>query len=108
MVIPWVGIPLADVIKRLEPQPSAKFVEFTTLNDAQRMGFIERLVAEGYGEKVLVAHDICTKHRQVKYGGHGLGHILENIAPRMLQRGMSHQDVDNILTANPARLLAFA
>ena len=37
MVIPWVGIPLADVIKRLEPLPSAKFVEFTTLNDARRM-----------------------------------------------------------------------
>ena len=37
MVIPWVGIPLADVIKRLEPQPSAKFIEFVTLNDAQRM-----------------------------------------------------------------------
>jgi sulfoxide reductase catalytic subunit YedY len=37
MVIPWVGIPLADVIKRAEPQPSAKFVEFTTLNDPSRM-----------------------------------------------------------------------
>ena len=37
MVIPWVGFPLADVIKQLEPQPSAKFVEFTTLNDANRM-----------------------------------------------------------------------
>ena len=37
MVIPWVGIPLADVIKRLEPDPSAQFVEFTTLNDARRM-----------------------------------------------------------------------
>ena len=37
MVIPWVGIPLADVIRRLEPQPSAKFVEFTTLNDSRRM-----------------------------------------------------------------------
>jgi len=37
MVIPWVGISLGDVIKRLEPLPSAKFVEFTTLNDAQRM-----------------------------------------------------------------------
>ena len=37
MVIPWVGIPLADVIKRLEPQPGAKFVEFTTLNDPRRM-----------------------------------------------------------------------
>ncbi len=37
MVIPWVGIPLADVIKRLEPQPGAKFVEFVTLNDPERM-----------------------------------------------------------------------
>ena len=37
MVVPWVGIPLADVIKRLEPLPAAQFVEFTTLHDAQRM-----------------------------------------------------------------------
>jgi len=37
MVIPWVGFPLADVIKRLEPLPGATFIEFTTLNDAQRM-----------------------------------------------------------------------
>ncbi|MBI2828246.1 MAG: protein-methionine-sulfoxide reductase catalytic subunit MsrP [Acidobacteria bacterium] len=37
MVVPWVGFPLADLIKRLEPRPSAKFVEFTTLHDAQRM-----------------------------------------------------------------------
>ena len=37
MVIPWVGFPLADVIKRLEPQPGAKFVEFVTLNDPARM-----------------------------------------------------------------------
>ena len=31
------AFPLADVIKRLEPQPSAKFVEFTTLLDPSRM-----------------------------------------------------------------------
>ena len=77
-------------------------------NDAGRMEFIERLVAEGYGAKVVVAHDICTKHRLVKYGGHGIGHILENIVPRLRQRGMSARDVDNILIANPAQILAFA
>ena len=33
MVIPWQGIPLADIIKKLEPTPSAKFVEFKTLKD---------------------------------------------------------------------------
>jgi sulfoxide reductase catalytic subunit YedY len=37
MVIPWIGIPLADVIKRVEPAPSAKFLEFTTLNDPTQM-----------------------------------------------------------------------
>jgi sulfoxide reductase catalytic subunit YedY len=31
MVIPWVGIPLADVIKRAEPTSKATFVKFTTL-----------------------------------------------------------------------------
>ena len=37
MVIPWVGVPLADVIKKVEPQPSAKYVEFSTLFDPSRM-----------------------------------------------------------------------
>jgi sulfoxide reductase catalytic subunit YedY len=31
MVIPWVGIPLGEVIKRAEPTSKATFVEFTTL-----------------------------------------------------------------------------
>jgi methionine sulfoxide reductase catalytic subunit len=33
MVIPWVGFPLADLIKRLAPRSSAKYVAFTTLLD---------------------------------------------------------------------------
>ncbi len=37
MVIPWVGIPLADVIKQFKPLSSAKFVEFETLYDPKRM-----------------------------------------------------------------------
>lgn len=37
MVIPWQGTPLRDIISRCEPLPSAKFVEFTTLNDPSRM-----------------------------------------------------------------------
>jgi sulfoxide reductase catalytic subunit YedY len=37
MVIPWQGVQLKDVIARVEPLPSAKFVEFTTLLDPRRM-----------------------------------------------------------------------
>ncbi len=37
MVIPWVGYSLADLIRRVEPQASAKFVEFVTLADEKTM-----------------------------------------------------------------------
>jgi sulfoxide reductase catalytic subunit YedY len=37
MVMPWVGPPLAKLIKRLEPTSRAKYVEFTTLYDPKQM-----------------------------------------------------------------------
>ncbi|MGH9782764.1 MAG: protein-methionine-sulfoxide reductase catalytic subunit MsrP [Terriglobia bacterium] len=37
MVIPWVGYPLAELIKRVEPTGNAKYVEFTTLHDPDQM-----------------------------------------------------------------------
>jgi len=36
MVIPWLGFPLGDFIKSLEPSAKAKFVEFTTLFDPKQ------------------------------------------------------------------------
>jgi sulfoxide reductase catalytic subunit YedY len=37
MVIPWIGFPLANLVKKCEPTAKAKYVEFTTLNDAKQM-----------------------------------------------------------------------
>lgn len=37
MVVPWVGFPLRDLIRRLEPTSRAKYVEFTTLHDPAQM-----------------------------------------------------------------------
>lgn len=37
MVIPWVGIPLADVLKRFEPTSDARYVYFETLFDPEQM-----------------------------------------------------------------------
>jgi len=37
MVIPWVGYPLAELIKRVEPTGRAKFVAFTTKLDTETM-----------------------------------------------------------------------
>jgi sulfoxide reductase catalytic subunit YedY len=37
MVIPWIGLPLAQLIKWAEPNANAKFVEFISLADRQQM-----------------------------------------------------------------------
>jgi sulfoxide reductase catalytic subunit YedY len=37
MVIPWLGFPLADVIKRAEPTGKAKYVRFETLVEPKQM-----------------------------------------------------------------------
>ena len=37
IVVPWVGFSLSELIKRADPLPKAKFVEFTTLLDAKQM-----------------------------------------------------------------------
>jgi len=37
MVIPWIGFPLANFIKRCEPTSKAKYVEFTTAADSKTM-----------------------------------------------------------------------
>ena len=37
MVIPWVGVSLADVVKSFNPTSKAKYIAFETLRDADRM-----------------------------------------------------------------------
>ena len=37
MVIPWIGFPLGELVKRFKPTSRAKYVEFTTLMDPKQM-----------------------------------------------------------------------
>lgn len=37
MVVPWIGLPLASLVKWAEPTGNAKYIEFITANDPQTM-----------------------------------------------------------------------
>jgi len=51
MVVPWVGFPLADLIKRFKPTSKAKYVEFQTLYDPENMpGQRRRILSWPYTE----------------------------------------------------------
>lgn len=99
------------------------------LSDAQRVDIILQLINEGYEDRIIVSHDIHTKHRlvslifshqywlpqvivfknilQTKFGGHGFSHILENIVPKMINRGISSETIHKILVTNPSEWLTF-
>jgi len=46
MVVPWVGISLASILKRMEPHGNAKYVSFETLVDPEQMPGQKRKVLE--------------------------------------------------------------
>ncbi len=82
-------------------------VDIDMPSDAKRMDDIAWISSEGYGRKILVAHDICAKHRLEKYGGHGYYYILRHIVPRMRKRGVSGEAIDDVLVNNPRESLTF-
>ena len=44
MVIPWVGFPLKELIRRAAPTGNARYVEFVTLNDPEQMPGLRRRI----------------------------------------------------------------
>ena len=76
-------------------------------SDAQRLETLEYMMAEGFGDQIVIGHDVCIKAQRAKYGGKGFDHIIDSIVPRMRARGFSGADINGILVANPARALAF-
>ena len=78
------------------------------VTDAQRLQLIEGLAAEGFADRIVVAHDVFAKTRLVKYGGQGYAHILESVVPRMRERGWAESTIDAILVENPKRILTLA
>ncbi len=75
--------------------------------DELRIDIISGLVADGYASSVTVAQDCCFQCDLVHCGGYGYGHILENIIPRLKNRGVGDEAIQEILVENPKRILPF-
>jgi phosphotriesterase-related protein len=81
------------------------FSDLDMPNDAGRLAMISALVKAGYGAQILIAHDICTRTRLRRLGGHGYGHILLGVVPVMRRKGYSDLVILQMLAKTPQRLL---
>jgi len=83
------------------------FQDIDLPNDGQRLRWIRSLIEKGHIQRILLSQDICTKTRLRSYGGHGYGHIFENVVPHKRRRGFDDREIEALLVNNPARLLTF-
>ncbi|PWR04615.1 aryldialkylphosphatase [Meridianimarinicoccus roseus] len=73
--------------------------------DRDRIALIRRFADIGHADQILVSQDICTKTRLRRWGGHGYGHILRNVAPLMRRLGFDVALIGKLLRDTPLRLL---
>lgn len=81
--------------------------------DEDRINRVVGLYEAGYEDQLLLSHDISRKSYLTKYGGHGYGHILRNIVPRLLKSSpkrsaLSRDDVERLIVNNPQEVLTIA
>ena len=74
--------------------------------DTERVAAITSLVAAGYVERLLLSHDIWLKMLLKAYGGWGYDHLLVNIVPQLLRAGLGEDQLQTMMVANPAGMLA--
>ena len=91
-----------------EVRPTWPYGRVDVPSDGERIKTIMFLVAEGFGERVVVSQDVCFKMRLASFGGPGYAHILKYVRPWMLALGMRDREIDDLLIHNPRRILRFA
>ncbi|NQW18028.1 MAG: aryldialkylphosphatase [Chloroflexi bacterium] len=76
-------------------------------SDYQRIEQLAGLIDDGYLERIVLAHDNCTKHRLREFGGHGFDHIPTTVTGWMRRQGITQTQINTMLIENPRRMLTF-
>ena len=76
------------------------------LTDAQRAELITTLIAAGCRDQILLSSSAIGVAKGLPPYDLPYSHLLTTFVPFLIGRGVSGEDVNHILTTNPARLLA--
>jgi phosphotriesterase-related protein len=76
-------------------------------NDRAVAQGVMEMIRAGYGDRILVGHDICNKLQLKKYGGTGFSYISEYFLPELRHLGATDVDIQRIMIENPRHALTF-
>jgi phosphotriesterase-related protein len=75
-------------------------------SDHQVAEVLVDLIARGYGDQLLISHDVGVRTRLHRFGGWGYDHILAHVVPLLMDLGVDASMIDRMLIENPRRMLA--
>ncbi len=73
--------------------------------DQQRIEALVTLTKDGYGDRIVHSHDICTKTQLLRFGGPGYAHIPRHVAAMMEAAGLSASERRRQLSENALALI---
>jgi phosphotriesterase-related protein len=75
-----------------------------------RIDTLAELCAEGYGDRIVLSHDVTcygdwiSKEFEVNLTDLELTHLTDDVVPAFLAKGISQEQVDQMMTGNPRRI----
>lgn len=75
--------------------------------DSTRVSLVKNMISSGFSKNLLISADMGRQQYLHGYGGGpGFEYILKKYIPRLLDEGVSQENIDEIFVANPARWLS--
>jgi phosphotriesterase-related protein len=76
--------------------------------DSVRIELIKGMLEAGYRDRLLISGDMGRRSYLKAYGGGpGFEFLINKFAPRLLDEGLTEEDIEQIWVKNPAEYLAF-
>ena len=73
-------------------------------SDEDNARAIAGLVKNGFGDRLLLSHDIFIKMMLSHYGGFGYAYVLKHFVPRLRRHGVGENAITSMLINNPAQV----
>ena len=76
--------------------------------DGELLHAVREMIEEGFMDRMLLSHDICTKGQLTSYGGKGYAHLPRSVVPQMKRAGFTSAEVHSLMVENPMRMLTWS
>lgn len=74
--------------------------------DSTVVAAVAALVAEGYGDRIVLSHDACYRTQLARFGGGGYAHLARHVLPALRAAGVDEAAIRQMTVETPARVLA--